>query len=823
MRSRTRTTVAAGAALALTGALLLPAGAVTDIEGTDSSEAGGAAAPGATRTHSPTPAEPARALDDVEDNRPGPLSARQDALRRKAITKVAAGDAQPDADGVVRLGKNTFAETKTVKRDVIFTVLAEFGDESVEGTSDAPGPRHNEIPKPDRTVDNSTIWREDFSPASFEELFNGDGESMRTYYEDVSNGQYSVTNEVTDWVQVPYNAAYYGDNNREEVGGAWDFVAHSVDAWWTSRIEAGASPEELKAELAKFDVWDRYDFDNDGDFDEPDGYIDHFQAVHAGEGEEAGGGALGGDAIWSHRWYVNGSDYGLTGPVVGDTANSAGGTEIGSSGIWVGDYTTEPENGGLGVFAHEYAHDLGLPDYYDTAGGENGTAFWTLMSAGSWLSHGAKAGEGIGTTPGLMGPEEKLFLGWLDYKTVPLGKRGMFTLSPSQFHVRGKEQAVKVDLPSVTTSTEYTTPASGECAWWTGSADSLNESLSRAVPAAGEVEVSAQAWYDIEENYDGLYGEYSLDGGTTWQRAGDVVDGTTEGEWTTIRFAYDAGGAASQFRFRYQTDGGLHLPGAFLDDIVIASGGTELFTDDVEDGENGWSASGLWEITTGTITGTHDRYYLVENRQYAGWDRTLKTGPYQFSKALTAPSWVEHFPFQDGMLVWYVDHSYEDNNTVQHPGAGNALVVDARPAPFTYDDGTKPANRRQAFDATFGLQRTDRVCLHKEVAGPDDTVVTKAACQPSTRAIPTFTDSDPNRYWSAANPLSSVKVAGHGVKVTVAKEKRWTVPSSLTKKDLAKQGFSWGKHGKGSKGHFWHRHPRGQQVKDLVITVRNPR
>ncbi|MBK7318383.1 immune inhibitor A domain-containing protein [Candidatus Villigracilis affinis] len=32
-----------------------------------------------------------------------------------------------------------------------------------------------------------------------------------------------------------------------------------------------------------------------------------------------------------------------------------------------------PENGGLGVFAHEYAHDLGLPDECDTAGGANST------------------------------------------------------------------------------------------------------------------------------------------------------------------------------------------------------------------------------------------------------------------------------------------------------------------------------------------------------------------------------------------------------------------------------------------------------------------
>ena len=68
--------------------------------------------------------------------------------------------------------------------------------------------------------------------------------------------------------------------------------------------------------LAPFDVWDRYDFDHDGNFDEPDGYIDHFQSVHAGEGEETGGGAQGTDAIWSHRSYANGGAQGV-GPVVG--------------------------------------------------------------------------------------------------------------------------------------------------------------------------------------------------------------------------------------------------------------------------------------------------------------------------------------------------------------------------------------------------------------------------------------------------------------------------------------------------------------------------
>ncbi len=183
----------------------------------------------------------------------------------------------------------------------------------------------------------------------------------------------------------------------------------------TPRRPRARPTRQIKTYLAQFDKVDRYDYDGDGVFNEPDGYIDHFQAIHAGEGEEAGGGAQGADAIWSHRWYAYSTDQGKTGP----TFNKLGGVPLGDSGMWIGDYTTEPENGGLGVFAHEFGHDLGLPDLYDTAGGDNGTAFWTLMSGGSWLNRGT---DSIGTTPGYMGPWEKLSLGWLDYKTVPFGQ-----------------------------------------------------------------------------------------------------------------------------------------------------------------------------------------------------------------------------------------------------------------------------------------------------------------------------------------------------------------------------------------------------------------
>jgi len=67
-------------------------------------------------------------------------------------------------------------------------------------------------------------------------------------------------------------------------------------------------------------------------------------------------------------------------------------------------------------------------------------------------------------------------------------------------------------------------------------------------------------------------------------------------------------------------------------------------------------------------------------------------------------------------------------------------------------------NRRQPFDATFGQEATDAVTFHRNGVA---TVVR------SQQAIPTFNDSDPNRYWSKFNPLGSTKVAGSGTMITV--------------------------------------------------------
>jgi immune inhibitor A len=699
------------------------------------------------------------------DNLTSPQQKRRAKLRAKALALLQndAAELRPRADGgsTVKLADGTFVEFPVDRDDKIFTILGEFGTEGSGRYGTEPGPLHNQIPEPDRTQDNSTYWVPDFNRAHYEEMFNGDGESFKNFYSQLSSGRYSVTNTVTDWVEVPGNASSYGDNAIEDSGGAWSFIRDSADAWYQSQLDAGKTPAEIDDYLSQFDVWDRDDYDHDGDFNEPDGYIDHFQAVHSGGGEEAGAGE---DMIWSHRWYAFPNLDGSVGPTVNGTANLAGGTQVGQSKYFIGDYTVEPENGGLGVFAHEFGHDLELPDFYDTNAGENGTAFWTLMSSGSWLNHG---GDDIGTTPGLMGPEEKLFLGWLDYTEVNSGQNGTFRLGPSQHTYADSDQAIKVNLPDSERTEVYTTPPEGTNAWYSGRGDDLDNALTREVPAADTVTVTTDAWYDIEEGFDYLYAEYSLDGGATWTKIGKALTGQHT-RWGGVRYSYKPGGQASLFRFRYVTDGGVNEAGAFLDNIAIKSG-SDTFTDGAENGDNGWTVDG-WKVSTGTETTTGARYYLLESRQYVGYDSTLQQGPYQFSEGITRPDWVERFPYQNGMLVWLVDQGYTDNNTSEHPGVGYAMPVDARPDSLTYPDGTSPTNRREPFDATFGLEATDPVCLHKQVLvgnGPNQQVETLAACADSSAAMPTFDDSDPNAYWDAANPQNSVKVAGVGVTATV--------------------------------------------------------
>ena len=68
----------------------------------------------------------------------------------------------------------------------------------IPGPTRFDGPLFNEIPQPDRAVDNSTDWFANYGKAYYEDLYFGNGsvtgtESMRQYYEKQSSGRYSST------------------------------------------------------------------------------------------------------------------------------------------------------------------------------------------------------------------------------------------------------------------------------------------------------------------------------------------------------------------------------------------------------------------------------------------------------------------------------------------------------------------------------------------------------------------------------------------------------------------------------------------------------
>ena len=186
-----------------------------------------------------------------------------------------------------------------------------------------------------------------------------------------------------------------------------------------------------------------------------------------------------------------------------------------------------------------------------------------------------------------------------------------------------------------------------------------------------------------------------------------------------------------------------------------------------------WTNDGFVVITDGVYTAEYTHYYVAENRTYSGYDKTLTQGPYNFGWD-SKPNKVEHFPYQNGLLVWYWNSLYADNNTSQHPGGGNSLPIDARPTPAEWSDGSVARNRIQAFDSTFGLEQTDPIMLHD--VSPTQWGNKSSTLKMAERdGIATFDDSDPNGYWDAANPGGSVQVAGLGVTISVVRQSGGTM------------------------------------------------
>jgi len=766
----------------------------------------------------PQAATPSDSLSD-------PIAEKQAELRKTAVASVLKGESKPQRIGnstVVKVGEaktaataargsraaqkatsvDQYVQLSREDTDQLFVLVVQFGNQrhpdypdkdinpDIPGPTTYNGPLFNKIPQPNRAVDNSTDWDSSYGKAYYQDLYFGNGsvtgrQSMKQYYERQSSGRYSIAGMVTDPVTVRYNEARYGRSDgypcaSNVCSNTWELVRDGMNAWVAQQTAAGKTPTQIADIIDDYDKWDRYDKDADGNFDEPDGYIDHLQIVHAGGDQADGDPIQGEDAIWSHRWRA----YQTPDPTAPYPA--LGGTQVGATGIWAADYTVQPENGGLSVIAHEYGHDLGLPDLYDREGpsprNEGPVGWWSLMAQSRVSAAGDNA---IGSRAADLGAWEKLQLGWLDYETIVPKQSRTFVLGPHEYNT-ARPQAAVVVLPDKPVSQDYGAPFAGSKQWYSGSGDDLNATMSRQVTLpAGSASLSFQARWNIEDCDEDTdpepvpcdYAYVEVNDGTGWKAIAGNITQAAEGNgidgyqanWTPATFNLSAyAGKTIGLRVRYSTDGAAQgtnpdVPsGIFVDNIVLTAGGATLLQDGAETSPNGWTLNGFTSVGAKSGTTFYPQFYIASNREYLSFDRYLKSGPYNFGN-LSKPDLAEHFPYQDGLLISQWDTSQEDNDTSVHPGEGLILPIDAHPATMYTLDGDPWRPRIQLYDATFGLQKADSFTLHSQFTGNASYIRGKAA-------NPLFNDSNPLRYWRSAQPTAGVKVAGTGTSIKVLDE-----------------------------------------------------
>lgn len=571
----------------------------------------------------------------------------------------------------------------------VLTVLAEYSDFA-----------HNNIEK-----GQTPMYYENYDKKHFEDiLFSNEGytsplgkkcDSMRQYYLQQSNNSLSINGKVTDWYQVNKPAAYYGGN---------DANGDDLNARELVSDVMSIAGKDIDFDLSQFDKIDKFDADDDGNYNEPDGIIDYLIVIHSGIGEDAGGGSLGKDAIWSHKSSLNEKF-----PIPGTSYTDEDGH---TRPYYIYNYTMCAESGASGVFCHEYGHDLGLPDEYDTVYSSDVTepvSSWSLMSAGSW------AGEVPGSEPTSISPYGKqmfqnIYGGNWQKQTVvnyeDLTRWGQkFKLTPAS----GNADVVRVNLPSVTT--ELIKPYEGSYVYWGGSYKRENGSenmvTSLDLTNTANPKLTFKTSYDIEEGWD--YGSIQVrsanhpqwtcikgnitresDPGAVLQFE-DGITGTSNG-WIDAEFDLSAyAGENIELKFKYSTDPGYFGTGFFVDNICVSDGENILLADDAES-ESKFTLNGF--IKTNGIK-TAERYYLVELRNHSGVDKGLKNINVEGTMV----------SFDPGMLVWYVNDCYEDNWRAYHPGYGMLSIIDADQTNVVMTNGKKSIpvayDKLQMHDAAF--------------------------------------------------------------------------------------------------------------------------
>ncbi len=228
----------------------------------------------------------------------------------------------------------------------------------------------------------------------YSNLLNADNSvSVKKYYQDMSQNLLNLNFTVVGPYTVSKPSVYYGANSTMTTNINGNSYSVTYDA----------HPAELAGEAVDLAASNGINFtpyDNDGD-----GIVETVMIIHSGPGEEIG---LQDNAIWSQSWDLDKAT----------NLNDGSGPRV-YNGKTINGFTIEPEftfaagDSGIGVFAHEFGHKLGLPDLYDVSYETSGVGDWSLMSSGAWLGP-----QNNGEMPAPLLAWEKVYLGWISIDTA---------------------------------------------------------------------------------------------------------------------------------------------------------------------------------------------------------------------------------------------------------------------------------------------------------------------------------------------------------------------------------------------------------------------
>ncbi len=206
--------------------------------------------------------------------------------------------------------------------------------------------------------------------------------SLASYYNEVSYGMLTLNiYHLPNWLTLPQTREYYGNDSDTQI---------DVN-WWTFVLDSLNAADHL------------VNYRNYG----------YVLLVHAGNDEAESSDTLD---LWSQASL--GKQY--------FTYN--GGVSFG--------FAILAENDPYGVFAHEYGHNLELPDLYDYDYQRTFVGLWSLMDYGSWLDPPSS----------LMAPE-KMWLGWIQPTNMTVVNSGeILNITLGQLERPGDILAVKIPI-----------------------------------------------------------------------------------------------------------------------------------------------------------------------------------------------------------------------------------------------------------------------------------------------------------------------------------------------------------------------------------------